>query len=648
MAKGFFLRIGDKTTCGGEIISGSATLRFHGMPGARVGDKVTCGKFPGKFEIVGGLPKRRNEGLLLAGTLHSTSSCPCGSTFIPSIENGYEKKAAIIPETDAFDGWQNPRTDDSEEPEQHAQSARRSEQTQSVVQPSQLKHTPEQSSQSDEKPKREITLTIGVFFDGTGNNAVNTENMLKACNSEHFDLSDKDAQSVLAQCGKRQMGVSGSGATSYTGYYTNVHWLNTLYKVDISVESGMAQQAVYVEGIGTKAGSPDSTVGLGLGISDTGVIAKTDDAVANLVQAIQLALRTLSNSSGGDIAIKTLQFDIFGFSRGAAAARHFANRVFSEDAAIVTAIRQGIGDVEYHGMPAGKNRFIGLFDTVAAIGTPANGLNPHTADTGEVNIILRPGIAEKVFQITAQNECRFNFASNSIKEAWPELALPGVHSDIGGGYLPQEQENLYLSRPRVETVKLQTPGEQTQVYRQAIDDREMLVVAPTVAPIVCTNSVSPETWYDDRMPQDRYGNFQKRSFAALTMRKRVVKNDWSKVVLRVMLDAAQEAGVIFEPIRSTNAELQIPAELIPFCAQAITAGKATRNGPTQKGFTPDEIDLIAKDYIHCSANWNAVVTNAEGVVQGGASPAELISFTNRPDENWTRTVYNMDGKKIWS
>ncbi|HCM5348461.1 TPA: hypothetical protein N3N58_005319 [Klebsiella pneumoniae] len=46
-----------------------------------------------------------------------------------------------------------------------------------------------------------------------------------------------------------------------------------------------------------------------------------------------------------------------------------------------------------------------------------------------MKLTLRPGVAEKVFHITAANECGFNFALNSVKPAWPELALPGAHSD---------------------------------------------------------------------------------------------------------------------------------------------------------------------------------------------------------------------------
>lgn len=41
---------------------------------------------------------------------------------------------------------------------------------------------------------------------------------------------------------------------------------------------------------------------------------------------------------------------------------------------------------------------------------------------------------------------------------------------------------------------------------------------------------------------------QKRSFAALTLRERTVRNDGARVVLRVMLETAQAAGVVFDPI----------------------------------------------------------------------------------------------------
>jgi hypothetical protein len=502
---------------------------------------------------------------------------------------------------------------------------------------------PEQRAQAAKKKEKiEITIILGIFFDGTGNNAVNTENMLNACTAKHYNLANSEAEGIISKCAKDEFGFSGVGATSYTGYYTNVYWLNKLYLNQLILDNREAQYSIYIDGIGTGAGKSDSSIGQGLGISDTGVVAKTDKAVSLIPQKLRHAVTVVKDElSAYDVVIKKIQFDIFGFSRGAAATRHFANRVQSEDAAIISAIRAGMAGTTFEGSPAGKNRFIGIFDTVAAIGTPTNGLNPHNADTGDVNIILRPGVAEKVFHITAANECRFNFALNSIKPAWPELALPGVHSDIGGGYYPVVEENLFLTRPETTTVPLNYPDEQTRSYHKAMDQLPIMDSYPSIAPILRTSEISVETWYDDRMPSNHYGELQKRSFAALTLRNRVVKNDWSKITLRVMVDAAKEAGVAFE--KQTNSD--IPDDLITLCDKAIAMGKTVRSGGHPEAFNNKEFDIIAKNYIHTSANWNSVMIDSKGSILGGASPSETIGFVNRPDERWRRTVYNMDGKK---
>jgi len=629
MPVGHFLRTGDKTTCGGSILSGSAEHSFGGLPTARNGDKVSCGKDGKTYHIAGGIPDYFIHGVAAAGTLHSRSTCPCRARFISSLSNASywveeEKQVKAAAATPA----------EAAEPEQHAQATR--------------KATPaaEETRSTTPKIRKEITLTLGVFFDGTGNNAINIDNMKKACIAQRYDLDDTDAGVILGKCARENMGVSGIGATSYMGYYTNVYWLNMLYKKDIAAHDVDIQKAIYIDGIGTEAGKPDSMIGQGLGISDTGVIAKTDKAVSSLAGNIQEVLQEIQRRQpDNELVLKSLQFDIFGFSRGAAASRHFANRIHSEDPAIIAAIRDGMQDTEFKGAPAGKIRFIGIFDTVAAIGTPLNGLNPHNADTGNVKLVLRPGVADKVFHITAAHECRFNFALNSVKPAWPELALPGVHSDIGGGYLPMVEENLFLTRPETDTVPLRQPGEQTRGYHQATKQLEKLDTFPAIAPILRTSEISVETWFDDRMPPDRYGEPQKRSYAAMTLRNRVIKNDWSKVALRVMYDAAQEAGVMFDEIEEDD-DFNLPDELKPLCDKAVAMGKATRSGHSSGTFSQDETNTIARRYIHCSANWNAIIADTHGFIHGGASAAKVVGFLDRPDENWRRTVYNMDGKKV--
>ncbi|WP_333498164.1 type VI secretion system tube protein TssD [Kluyvera sp. CHPC 1.2972] len=492
----------------------------------------------------------------------------------------------------------------------------------------------------EEPVVRRVTLVLGIFFDGTGNNAVNTGNMLAACSAEHFDIESLDAESIVKRNVSEKMGISGTGATSHSGYYTNIHWLSELYLRAVSDNGDYLQYAIYIEGIGTKAGKPDSVIGMGLGVAGSGVISKTDDAVGRLTAEIATSLRLLK----GNYVIDDLLFDIFGFSRGAAAARHFANRIQPEDGAIVNAIKVGMEGYTYSGAPAGKTRFIGIFDTVAAIGTPTNGLNPHSADTGGVNLSLRPGVAQKVFHITAQHECRYNFALNSISPAWPELSLPGVHSDIGGGYLPQTREDLFLTRPLVETLPADQPKGRSRVYRQTIAQLPILERSATIAPLIRTNNITPEVWEDEFAPNDRYGQMQKRSFAALTLRQRIVKHDWSMVTLRVMIDAAKEAGVLFDDVERKKGT-ELPAALDDFCQKAIAMGKAARTKAPTPQFSPEEIDIIAELYTHCSANWNAVAVNQDGNITGGAAVSESVSFVNRPDEEWIRTVYNMDGVK---
>ncbi len=623
MATGFFLYHLDKTTCGGRILAGASDTDYE-IGGVirqqiREGDPVSCGKHKGRFRVCGGMGDTYEvDGVLKewAGSLDSYSSCPCRARFKPSVaSHTYESDCNAGRVAERAETAR--KTAQQSEPVQHAQTA---------------------------KKKREITLAIGVFFDGTGNNANNSGDRQAACSGEHYGMNDAESTSALQQCIRLNRGVSGTAAGSYLGYYTNVRWLNTLYNQKIKPGTGAGQYAIYIEGIGTEDGAGDSTYGMGTGLGDTGVVRKTDKAVAALAASIQEYL--LQHTDARSCVIKELQFDIFGFSRGAAAARHFANRVFSQDSAIVSAIKAGLDGVAFSGSPGGKTRFLGIFDTVAAIGTPVNGLNPHSADTGEVNLALRPGVAEKVFHITAQHECRFNFALNSVKPAWPELALPGAHSDIGGGYNPDEHEVLFLTRPEFETVPLPTPDTETRIYRQTCAQLTAMDGYPAIAPLLNAVEVNVDTWHDDKMPADRYGTLQKRSGAALVI-DRPTRNDWSKVVLRVMLDAAQDAGVIFDPIDETVPDFALKADLNALYEKAIVMGRAVRNGQSATGFTTPEILMLAEKYIHCSANWNSVIRDSKGIISGAVKPAKLVKFTNRPDERWQRTVYDMNGSKIW-
>lgn len=129
MATGHFLRIGDKTTCGGSILSGSPNHSFGGIATARNGDSVSCGKDGKVYHIAGGIPTYSIHGVAAAGTLHSRSTCPCNASFISSFPNAsywVEEKKAVkaVPLVTAAPLAAPPPTK-AEEPVQHAQTAKK-------------------------------------------------------------------------------------------------------------------------------------------------------------------------------------------------------------------------------------------------------------------------------------------------------------------------------------------------------------------------------------------------------------------------------------------------------------------------------------------------------------------------------------------
>jgi len=82
--KGYFIRLGDKTSCGGTVLSGQESFKAEGTPLAIEGDKCTCGRHPGLFSIAGGVPGISHGGTPVAGTHHSVSTCPCHASLLTS------------------------------------------------------------------------------------------------------------------------------------------------------------------------------------------------------------------------------------------------------------------------------------------------------------------------------------------------------------------------------------------------------------------------------------------------------------------------------------------------------------------------------------------------------------------------------------
>lgn len=134
MAKGIVLCQGDRTTCGGKIIAGSAHGIIFTKPPAKEGDPVTCGVNGKTYKVIGGIsfyttgPDKKR----VAGSLDSYSSCPCKAKILPSnsyptyakeespvFRNRGPAAAAAVPIPAAL--MQKTQT----EPEQHAQAVKK-------------------------------------------------------------------------------------------------------------------------------------------------------------------------------------------------------------------------------------------------------------------------------------------------------------------------------------------------------------------------------------------------------------------------------------------------------------------------------------------------------------------------------------------
>lgn len=137
--------------------------------------------------------------------------------------------------------------------------------------------------------------------------------------------------------------------------------------------------------------------------------------------------------------ITKLRLYVFGFSRGATAARSFCQRMqnwFPGNK--IPAGGKNSGDfieIEYV--------FLGIFDTVSSVGTAhAAAIRPGaTGHNSWADLSLMYPKVNKCVHMVAAHEVRGCFPLTSVAAISnsEEIVYPGVHSDIGGGYSPYEQ-----------------------------------------------------------------------------------------------------------------------------------------------------------------------------------------------------------------
>ncbi len=483
-----------------------------------------------------------------------------------------------------------------------------------------------------------VHLEVGVFTDGTMNNAANTRSFAEQLERECLIPYEND-EIGREECEWRMGLLMGD---SYANAATNVARLRDLYiEGELESEGSTTYQwFVYAPGAGTKTGDSDKWYGAATGMGEAGVIQQVNYAFSRLV------LRVKEDLQGE--AIDSLTVDLFGFSRGAAAARHAAHEINQGERRLLAQLFAENGILWPERV---EIRFVGLFDSVAAIVNPFSGdLLAHNDQNHPVKLYLDPAKVGQVIHLTAAHEHRKNFALNSIRNRdgslpanFREITLPGAHSDIGGGYGDSQREDVLLSRMlQVPQNRLRWP-EKTAQWDNLEVQRQQVAAEGWLGPynLAVRQSDQLQAWPKDlgsegparlEIITQRHDHPVPAGRVDLVLRMlREVRGEYSLVPMRLMHHLATSNNVPLEDIDTRKAGTTLPEELEPILFQVL---EQVTKGSETPSFVAKDLDLLLQRYIHHSAHYNSIEAQVAGL------PAKLgVLFPHAPAPSGERLVY---------
>jgi hypothetical protein len=415
-----------------------------------------------------------------------------------------------------------------------------------------------------EPPKVGIDVTVAIFFDGTGNNRNNVAQRLIAQHNKAHPAQKVNQMDGVTWSGSYP---NNSDEDSYNGGYSNV---SILENINRRRRLSRREISLYIEGIGTENDAGDALLGSAIGTGSTGIPLRVLKGIRLIGTRISKILERRQ-----DAYIEKITIDVFGFSRGAAAARYF-----------VSFLHDSMPLHQRFGTPKAKVeiKFAGVFDTVSSFSAGSFN-NVKTLRLAMANNVT------KVVHLAAGDEYRNNFSltdiTSSIGNGY-ELTLPGAHSDIGGGYAAVEEESREVR----------------------LDERDHYIAhgwyEPADIPILHENVYSPQTG-------------QKLYVRSWAVGKRRLRHDYQLIPLAIMADHARQYGQMDMALLTPNgqfAKFTLPTghPLLPI-KEAIEGqvnghGGSGRHSLTLIGDTrlgkrlalsPDQVRLLRRHFLHRSA-----------------------------------------------
>ena len=313
--------------------------------------------------------------------------------------------------------------------------------------------------------KDKINLIFGLFFDGTRNNMEHTKIRKKINHKGEFSSEEATAKE------KNIYDTYAEADDSFANDFTNIARMFMCCEEDYSI---------YIEGIGTveeeREQKKDESDGYIYGRGFTGIVPKVRRGCLKLAERIKNKEKERVEE-GKKIKEINLTIDVFGFSRGAAAARYFLYNLqkssyehgvlpptavtydkaiikldhaggFVDDSLIENGLLPPFGFLGTSLLRLGVPRelvdnmkvtirFLGLYDTVVSYDPESLLIPSFKKYIGKLHLD-EIGNPIRVVHYTALDEHRKNFSITRLKTETLsnafEIGFPGVHSDIGGSY----------------------------------------------------------------------------------------------------------------------------------------------------------------------------------------------------------------------
>jgi len=252
--------------------------------------------------------------------------------------------------------------------------------------------------------------------------------------------------------------------------------------------------------------------------------------------------------------------------------------------------------------------------------------------------------------LTAAHEHRRNFALNSLQSRdgslpanFREISLPGVHSDIGGGYGDSQREDVLLSpllqvpRDRVRWPDKTLQWDNLEAKRQQVEAAGW--IGPHNLPV--RQSEQLQAWPKDLGPEGparleivtrRQEHPAPDGRVELVLRMlRQVRGEYSQVALRLMHRLATNSGVPLQDIDTRKTDNTLPEELKPILQKVLEQAEQGSDAPS---LTAGHEHLLLQRYIHYSAHHNGIETLVAG------TPAKLEGLhPHAPALSGERLVY---------